>query len=51
MLAVLYGSPLALLKAGHLLHHRYNRTRERAQVYDPAGAGWARVAPGYSSRH
>ncbi|MGQ4618808.1 fatty acid desaturase [Nocardia sp. R7R-8] len=50
VLAVLYGSPFALLKAGHLLHHRYNRTRERAEVYDPASTSWAKVAPGYYLR-
>ncbi|MFR9773513.1 fatty acid desaturase family protein [Nocardia sp. SC052] len=50
VLAVLYGSPFALLKAGHLLHHRYNRTRERAEVYDPASSTWAKVAPGYYLR-
>ncbi|MGK8522644.1 fatty acid desaturase family protein [Nocardia asteroides] len=50
VLAVLYGSPFALLKAGHLLHHRYSRTRERAEVYDKATATWATVAPGYYLR-
>lgn len=50
VLAVLYGSPFALLKAGHLLHHRYSRTRERAEVYDPATSSWAKAAPGYYLR-
>ncbi|MEV6217103.1 fatty acid desaturase [Nocardia sp. NPDC051833] len=36
VLATVYGSPFALLKAGHLLHHRYSRIRERAEIYDPA---------------
>ncbi|WP_280219701.1 fatty acid desaturase family protein [Nocardia neocaledoniensis] len=36
LLAVLYGSPFAMLKAGHLLHHRYSRVRERTEIYDPA---------------
>jgi fatty acid desaturase len=27
VLGVLYGSPFPLLKAGHLLHHRYSHTR------------------------
>ncbi|WP_324197919.1 fatty acid desaturase [Nocardia abscessus] len=50
VLAVLYGSPFALLKAGHLLHHRYSRTRERAEIYDPATSSWAKAAPGYYLR-
>ncbi|WP_159839773.1 fatty acid desaturase [Nocardia sp. CY41] len=39
-----------MLKAGHLLHHRYSRIRERAQVYDPAKSSWAKAAPGYYLR-
>ncbi len=50
VLAVLYGSPFVLLKAGHLLHHRYSRTRERAEVYDPATTTWLRAALGYYPR-
>jgi fatty acid desaturase len=49
-LAVLYGSPFAMLKAGHLLHHRYSRTRERTEIYDPATSSWFRTAPGYYVR-
>ena len=49
-LAVLYGSPFAMLKIGHLLHHRYSRTRERTEIYDPATSSWARSAPGYYLR-
>ncbi|MEV0360781.1 fatty acid desaturase [Nocardia sp. NPDC050697] len=49
-LAMCYGSPFALLKAGHLLHHRYSRSRERAEVYDPARARLAAVATGYYVR-
>ncbi|MGW4366604.1 fatty acid desaturase family protein [Nocardia takedensis] len=49
-LAVLYGSPFALLKAGHLLHHRYSRTRERTEIYDPAHTTLLRTAPGYYLR-
>ncbi|MBF6183132.1 fatty acid desaturase [Nocardia otitidiscaviarum] len=49
-LAVLYGSPFALLKAGHLLHHRYSRTRERTEIYDPATSSWSKAAPGYYLR-
>ncbi|TCJ96632.1 fatty acid desaturase family protein [Nocardia alba] len=36
VLAVVYGSPFAMLKVGHLLHHRYSRVRERSEIYDPA---------------
>ncbi|WP_054813161.1 fatty acid desaturase family protein [Nocardia arizonensis] len=49
-LAILYGSPFALLKAGHLLHHRYNRTRERTEIYDPATSSKLKAAPGYYLR-
>lgn len=49
-LAILYGSPFAMLKAGHLLHHRYSRTRERTEIYDPATTGWMGAAPGYYLR-
>ncbi|GAA0927640.1 fatty acid desaturase family protein [Virgisporangium aurantiacum] len=50
-LAVGYGVPFALLKTGHLLHHRYSRTaRERTEVYDPAATTWAATAPGYYVR-
>jgi fatty acid desaturase len=51
LLAVGYGAPFALLKTGHLLHHRYSRTRrERAEVYDPATSTWAAAAPGFYLR-
>jgi fatty acid desaturase len=50
-LAVGYGAPFALLKAGHLLHHRFSRTpRERTEVYDRAETTWWRRAPGYYVR-
>ncbi|WP_067686149.1 fatty acid desaturase [Nocardia jejuensis] len=49
-LAVLYGAPFTMLKAGHLLHHRYSRTRERTEIYDPATSTWMRTAPGYYLR-
>lgn len=45
MLAVVYGSPFAMLKVGHLLHHRYSRVRERSEIYDPAKTSWLRAAP------
>jgi fatty acid desaturase len=51
VLAVYYGSPFVLLKAGHLLHHRYSRTpRERTEVFDPARTTRARFAPAYYAR-
>ncbi|MFD4351123.1 fatty acid desaturase family protein [Nocardia sp. NPDC058518] len=45
ILAVVYGSPFAMLKAGHLLHHRYSRVRERSEIYDPARTSWRAAAP------
>ncbi len=45
MLAVVYGSPFAMLKVGHLLHHRYSRVRERSEIYDPATTSRWRAAP------
>ncbi|MFC5007989.1 fatty acid desaturase [Dactylosporangium cerinum] len=51
VLATGYGAPFALLKAGHLLHHRYSRTRrERTEVYDPAVTTWLAAARGYYPR-
>ncbi|MFD3704462.1 fatty acid desaturase family protein [Nocardia sp. NPDC058658] len=44
VLAVLYGSPFAMLKIGHLLHHRYSRVRERSEIYDPAKTTRRRAA-------
>ncbi|TQS41062.1 fatty acid desaturase family protein [Cryptosporangium phraense] len=49
VLAIGYGAPFALLKSGHLLHHRYSRTeRERTEIY--ATGRWASHAPGYYLR-
>ncbi|QIS11867.1 fatty acid desaturase [Nocardia arthritidis] len=50
VLGVLYGSPFALLKAGHLLHHRFSRVRDRGEIYDPATSSWGRAAFGYYLR-
>ncbi|MER7273241.1 fatty acid desaturase [Dactylosporangium sp. NPDC000244] len=51
LLAVGYGGPFTLLKAGHLLHHRYSRTqRERTEVYDPARSSWLTAARTYYPR-
>ncbi|WP_221325800.1 fatty acid desaturase [Actinoplanes sp. L3-i22] len=50
-LAVAYGAPFALLKAGHLLHHRFSRTpRERTEIFDPGRSSWGARAPGYYLR-
>ncbi|MFI5952370.1 fatty acid desaturase [Cryptosporangium sp. NPDC051539] len=49
VLAIGYGAPFALLKAGHLVHHRYSRTpRERTEIY--TAGSWASHAPGYYLR-
>lgn len=51
LLAVSYGAPFVLLKTGHLMHHRYSRTRrERTEIYDPGRRRAATVAPGYFAR-
>jgi fatty acid desaturase len=51
VLAAGYGGPFTLLKAGHLLHHRYSRTRrERTEVYDPARSTWLSAARSYYPR-
>lgn len=50
-LAIAYGAPYALLKAGHLLHHRFSRTpRERTEIFDPGKTTWRAQAPGYYLR-
>lgn len=36
VLSVLHGSPFAVLKIVHLLHHKYNRVEDYAETYDPA---------------
>lgn len=37
LLTILFGSPFRLLRFGHLMHHRHNRTRlDRTEVFDPA---------------
>jgi fatty acid desaturase len=36
-LAIAFGSPWRVLSVGHLLHHRFNRTKqERPELFDPA---------------
>ena len=50
-LGIAFGAPFAVLRAGHLLHHRYSRTaRERTEVYDPARTTRLRAAPAYYLR-
>lgn len=44
LLSVLHGSPFAVLRHVHLLHHRYNRVEEYAEAYDPARTTWLRAA-------
>jgi fatty acid desaturase len=36
LLGVLHGSPFAVLKLVHLMHHKYSRVEDYAEVYDPA---------------
>lgn len=36
LLGVLHGSPFAVLRLVHLLHHKYSRVEDYAEVYDPA---------------
>jgi len=36
LLAILHGSPFAVLRIVHLLHHKYNRVEDYAEAYDPA---------------
>jgi fatty acid desaturase len=51
VLAIGYGSPFVLLKAGHLLHHRYSRTRrERTEIYEPGDHAWIAAALPYYVR-
>ncbi len=48
LLAMCYGAPWRVLRTGHLLHHRFNRTSlERQELYDPASETAAARAPGY----
>jgi fatty acid desaturase len=44
-LAIAFGSPWRILRTGHLLHHRFNRTAlDRPDEFDPARASPARAA-------
>jgi fatty acid desaturase len=44
LLAILHGSPFAVLRIVHLLHHKYNRVEDYAEAYDPARTSWRRAA-------
>ncbi|WP_437683451.1 fatty acid desaturase [Sorangium sp. So ce131] len=44
LLSVLHGSPFAVLRLVHLLHHRYNRVEDYAEAYDPARTSWLKAA-------
>lgn len=39
ILAILHGAPFVVLRAGHLLHHKYSRTADASEVFDPALEG------------
>lgn len=43
-LAVAHGAPFTLLRLGHLLHHRYSRTLDVSEAYDPTQTSYARAA-------
>jgi len=48
LLCILYGAPFQALRAAHLLHHRFSRTRrDRTEVYDPAQTSRVRAAAGF----
>jgi fatty acid desaturase len=44
MLSILHGSPFAVLRLIHLLHHKFNRVEDYAEAYDPARTSWLRAA-------
>lgn len=51
VMSICFGSPLRILRFGHLMHHRFNRTAlDRTEVYDPARASVWRVWPLYYFR-
>ena len=48
VLSVLFGAPYRILRAGHLLHHRYNRqTQDRSEIYDARQRTRVRAALSY----
>ncbi|MGA9855576.1 MAG: fatty acid desaturase [Gammaproteobacteria bacterium] len=41
LLGIVYGAPFVVLRAGHLMHHRRNRSSlDRTEVYDPNQKSW-----------
>lgn len=51
LLAIVHGAPFAVLRLGHLLHHRHNRSAlDAAECYDPALRSAAVAAAGYYAR-
>jgi fatty acid desaturase len=50
-LAVLFGAPFRVLRLGHLMHHRFNRTDlDRTEVYDGASAHRLKTQAAYFAR-
>ncbi len=48
VLAIAFGSPWRILRTGHMLHHRFNRTAlDRPDEFDPARGSPALAALGY----
>lgn len=48
VLAVCYGAPWRILRTGHLLHHRFNRSPlERPEIYNPGETRWPVAAGKY----
>jgi len=43
-LSILHGSPFAVLRTVHILHHRYNRVEDYAEAYDPERTSWLGAA-------
>jgi fatty acid desaturase len=41
LLSIFYSAPFAALRCGHLLHHRYSRTEELSEAYDPQTTSWS----------
>lgn len=44
LLGILHGSPFAVLRLVHLLHHKYNRVEDCAETYDPERTSRFRAA-------
>lgn len=51
LLSICFGSPYRVLRAGHLLHHKYSRQQtDASEVYDDSLQRWRDVAPSYYGR-